>query len=529
MSVTGRRLAAWGAILGMAACAGAQYPSNNVTLKSQISLTTFGAQSGNDCWGYVSPSGREYALMGCNNKLAFVEVTNPASPDYFASISHPSSTWGDIKVYGSFAYLVTETSGTGIQVIDLSNIDNHVVNLVRTLPSPDRSHNLAIDTASGFLYTLGSRGGTGTTTCWDLGNPANPVQVGQGSLTSMYIHDAQIVTYASGPFAGRQILFGSAAGQGAVIVDVTDKNNPFVVRSLAYPSIGYTHQAWLSEDRRFLYLNDEMDETGSGFTTRTMVFDVSDLNQAALVTTFTSGESAIDHNLYVRDGFIFEANYRSGLRIFDANDSPASPVQVGYFDTYPANNNTGYDGAWSNFPFFPSGTVIVSDINRGLFVLDPSVALTRFESPVSYRVLRGVQVQGSLAALAASDDSYVQIRRNLAAEEVGYDVWLEVEGRSVTSTPNSLAFVLEAHAQASGFRQVLELYDFSARQWVQVDVRFAGTADQTITVQAPGSQARFVDGTTRAVRARIGWTNIAADVTQAWSVWIDRTAWKIIP
>ncbi|MCO5295398.1 MAG: choice-of-anchor B family protein [Fimbriimonadaceae bacterium] len=524
-----KRFGALVAVVGLFGAADAQYPANNVVLRSQVSLNTFGAQSGNDCWGYVSPSGREYALMGCNNKLAIVEVTNPSAPNYFASISHPSSTWGDIKVYKSCAYVVTETSGTGIQVIDLSNIDNHVVNLVRTLPAPDRSHNLAIDTTSGFLYSLGSRGGSGTTTCWDLSVPTNPVQVGSDSMTNIYIHDAQIVTYTSGPYAGRQILFGSAANLGAVIVDVTDKNNPSVVRTLTYPSIGYTHQAWLSADRHYLYLDDEMDETGSGFTTRTMVFDVSNLEQASLVTTFTSGESAIDHNLYVRDGFIFQANYRSGLRIFDANDNPTAPVQVGFFDTYPPNNSTGFDGAWSNFPFFPSGTVIISDINRGLFVVDPTQAVTRFEAPTSYRVLRGIPVQGNLASLVSSDDSYLQVRRNLAADEIGHEIWVQVEGRAVTEHPNSVAFVLEARAQASGFRQVLELFDFSSRTWVQADVRFAGTSDQTITVQAPGGQSRFVEPGTRAVRARVGWTNVAADVAQSWSIWIDRAVWKIVP
>lgn len=515
--------------LSLAGVAHAQFPANKVVLKSRISLNTFGAQSGNDCWGYVSPSGREYALMGCNNKLAVVEVTNPAAPDYFASIAHPASTWGDIKVYRSYAYVVSETSGTGIQVIDLSNIDNHVVNLVRTLPAPDRSHNLAIDTDSGYLYSLGSRGGSGTTTCWDLTDPANPVQVGPGSITSDYMHDAQIVTYTSGPYAGKQIFFGSAAGRGVDIYDVTDKNNPAFVKNLAYPSIGYTHQAWLSADRRYLYVDDEMDETGSGFTTRTMVFDVSDLSQATLVSTFTSGESAIDHNLYVRDGFVFESNYRSGLRIFDTNDNPTSPPQVGFFDTYPENNSTGFDGTWSNFPFFPSGTVIISDINRGLFVVDPSEALTRFEQPIAYQILRGVGVQGGLAQLVSSDDGYLQVKRNLGADETGHEIWVQVEGKVAASKPHAVSFVLESRAQSPGIQQVIDLYDWTTASWVQADSRFAATTDQTITIQAPGAQSRFVDPVSGAVRARIGWTNVAADVSNAWSVWIDRTAWKITP
>src|SRR5688572_10479335 len=101
----------------------AQYTFNKVTLSARISLTTFSASSGNSCWGYVSPSGREYALMGLSNKLAFVEITNPASPVWFASIAHGSSNWADVKVYEDVAYVVTERSESGIQVIDMSNID----------------------------------------------------------------------------------------------------------------------------------------------------------------------------------------------------------------------------------------------------------------------------------------------------------------------------------------------------------------------------------------------------------------------
>ncbi|MEW5882946.1 MAG: choice-of-anchor B family protein [Armatimonadota bacterium] len=365
------------AVLGVAATA--QFDSQNVTLYRNMPLSVFGASSGNDCWGYVAPSGREYAIMGLNNKVAFVEITDPANPVVIATVSHPSSTWGDIKTYSHYAYVVAESSGSGIQVIDLDRIDEGVVTLVRTISSPGRSHNVAIDTMSGFLYTCGSNQGTGTTMCFSLADPANPVQVGPASMTASYMHDSQIVTYTSGPYSGRQILFGSSEGRGIDIYDVTNKNSPFLIKRVTYPNVGYCHQAWLDEERKYLYVDDEFDENNNGFTTRTIVISVESLENAQYVTSFTSGRPAIDHNLYVRDGIIFEANYRSGLRIFDANVDPLNPPQVGWFDTYPENDNRGYNGAWSNYPFFPSGTVIVSDIERGLFILDVSQALSRLE------------------------------------------------------------------------------------------------------------------------------------------------------
>ena len=525
-------LSRWGAMLGVALAAApsyGQFESQNVTLKAQIPLSTFGATAGNDCWGYVSPSGREYALMGCNTGTAFVEITIPATPDYFVRINHPSSSWSDIEVYGHYAYVVTEASGTGIQVIDLANIDNHVVTLVRSVPAPQRSHTLSINPSSGFLYTLGSNQGSGTTTCWSLADPSNPVQVGPASMTSTYIHDAMIVSYTSGPYAGKEIFFGCSEGRGVDIYDVTNKNSPTMIKRVTYPNIGYCHQGWLSADRRWFYVDDEFDENTWGFTTRTLVFDVSDLANAAYVTTFTSGLPSIDHNLTVRDGFIFEANYRSGLRIFDANDSPTAPVQVGFFDTYPENNNTGYNGAWSNHPFFPSGTVIVSDINRGLFILDPSVALTRTVIPGSYAVGPGLWVSGGLPELAQSDDLYFAMRRNLAQDELGGELALTLTGVAPSETPISLKFLFESRAPYVGIGQKVWLWDWTTSQYVLSDSRILPTTDTAITVTATGNLSRFVQPGTRAVRARITLANVQADTIDQYVIRVDRAVWRIIP
>lgn len=367
----------WSAVVAVAACCvlgtnggtawARQFTSQNVSLKSHIDLATFGAASGNDCWGYVSPSGREYALMGLSDKVAFVEITDPANADWFATVTHAASLWGDIKVYQDVAYAVTEQAGTGIQVMDLSQIDNHIVTLVRTIAAPSRSHNIAVDPVGGRLYTCGSNGGTATTVIFDLTDPLNPVEI--GAWTDAYEHDSQIVTVPSGPFAGHQIMFGSSTGLGVDIVDVSDPLNPVLLSRTPYPNVAYCHQSW-TEDLHYLYVDDELDSIP-----RTTVLDISDLQNPIVLGDFTSGLASIDHNLYVRNGIIFEANYHTGLRIFDGRTDPVQPTQVGWFDTYPEDDAPAFDGAWSCYPFFPSGTVIVSDLDRGLFVLDPSAAV----------------------------------------------------------------------------------------------------------------------------------------------------------
>jgi hypothetical protein len=56
--------------------------------------------------------------------------------------------------------------------------------------------------------------------------------------------------------------------------------------------------------------------------------------------------------------------------VLDIGDlSTASLTEAAFFDTVPANDAVGFAGAWSVYPYLPSGTVLVSDIENGLFVL----------------------------------------------------------------------------------------------------------------------------------------------------------------
>ncbi len=355
--------------------AAAQYPADKVELLSHIDVVDFGASAGNDCWGYVSPSGREYALMGLNNRMSVIEITDPRNPVILGHVPHGSSTTGDIKVYRHYAYVAQE-SGGGIDIVDLSDVDNGNIRVVKRLNDNglSRSHNIALNEDSGYLYLAVGNINRGALVAWNLHqDPENPFIEGQyGGNRS---HDLHVITYTEGPYAGREIAFSFSEGRGVEIIDVTDKEDMVLLGRETYPMLGYCHQGWTSDDRRYLYANDEFDEGSFGITTRTLVFDIADLENPTLVNTFTSGLNSTDHNLYVKDGFIFEANYTSGLQIFNANVDPVDPPRVGYFDTYPANDNAGYSGAWSTFPYFPSGNVIISDRSTGFYLVDPSEAL----------------------------------------------------------------------------------------------------------------------------------------------------------
>ncbi|MGB1284818.1 MAG: choice-of-anchor B family protein, partial [Polaribacter sp.] len=207
----------------------------------------------------------------------------------------------------------------------------------------------------------------------DISTPFKPKEAG-GFAEETYSHDAQVVTY-KGPdvdYTDKEILIGSNETE-VVIVDVTDKDNPVKISSIDYPNIGYTHQGWFTEDFRYFLLGDELDERRQGVNTRTIIFDFTDLDNPLYHFEYFGNTAAIDHNGYVKDNLFFQANYTNGVRIIDITDIENKSIkEVGFFDTYPADNNTAFNGAWNVYPYFPSGNIIISDINNGFFVIRKS-------------------------------------------------------------------------------------------------------------------------------------------------------------
>jgi len=359
-----------------------EFPSAGVTLRSWIPLVDFNASAvaGNDCWGYTSPSGREYALIGLTTGTGIADVTNPFNAQVVAHVPSINSIWRDIKTYSHYAYTVSE-GGDGIQVLDLDLIDSGIVSDLGNITTGGnvKTHNVAINEQSGRLYRAGG-GNTGTNglRIYSLANPAVPVLI--GSWLVRYCHDTQVVTWTEPPYVGVEVAFcyanntPSGGSPGLEILDVSDPANITTIGSLnlAAPPIfshvaSFSHQGWLSEDRRFIYFNDEVDEAATGFNTSTRIIDVQDLSNPVQAGIFMNSTLARDHNLYTVGSRVYQANYRSGFRILDAS-SPLSLFEIGHFDTYPPDDLAQYNGLWSLYPYFESGTVIGSDIEKGLFV-----------------------------------------------------------------------------------------------------------------------------------------------------------------
>lgn len=359
------------------------FPCNNVRLEAFLSLADIGAiqsnDEANDIWGWTDPlSGREYAIVGRVFGTSFVDISTPAAPVYLGDLpTHGifGSPWRDIKVYKDHAFIVSEASNHGMQVFDLTRLRGATPGSTFSEDAHyggfSRAHNLVINEGSGYAYAVGSNTCSGGLEIVDIRDPLNPADAGCYSGDG-YTHDAQCVVYL-GPdldHRGREICFASNEDT-LTIVDVTNKSLPSLISRTGYNGSAYTHQGWLSEDQSSFYLDDELDEQNFGHATRTRAWDVSDLDNPVLAGFFDGPNGAIDHNLYVRGRNLFQANYRAGLRILEIDPSTGGLSEVGYFDIFPADDAAQFNAAWSNFPYFPSGRVVVSGIEQGLFVLTP--------------------------------------------------------------------------------------------------------------------------------------------------------------
>ena len=354
------------------------FPCDGVELLSRIPLGVFSASSGNDSWGWVDPqTNQEYALMGLNNGLAFIDVTNPSSPIYLGKLptKSNSSQWRDVKVYRNYAFIVAEAANHGMQIFDLTKLRN-----VSTAPQTftedahyngfGNAHNIVINEDSGYAYAVGTQTFSGGPHFVDIRDPLNPTAAG-GYATNGYSHDAQVVTY-NGPdqdYQGAEILIGSNENE-VVIVNVSDKNAPVEISRTSYPQIGYTHQGWFTDDQRYFIAGDELDELNFGIPSRTLVFDFLDLDAPTLFFAHQGETNAIDHNGYVHNGKFYLSNYTAGIRIFNLDEIQNGLIQEeSFFDTVPSTSEADFTGVWNIYIFLPSGTLIVSDIRGGLFLL----------------------------------------------------------------------------------------------------------------------------------------------------------------
>ena len=367
------------------------YACDNVDLLSMMTLAQLGnVTSVADLWGWTDPQdGTEYAIVGTRTGTAFIDISTPTAPVRIGNLpahNNVSNLWRDVEVSGNWCYVGSEASGHGLQIFDLTRLRN-VANPPVTFTEDAHyagfgsSHTIFADKGAPYVYAVGTGTYSGGLHVVNVSNPLAPTFAGAWSADG-YIHESNVILY-NGPDAahvGKRISlnFHINANDRVSFVDVTDPSDMSLIGNTApYPGARLCHQGWVTPDHRYLLMNDEGDEgSPNNYNTRTHIFDIQDLEAPVYHGFFSGPNASYDHNLYIHQDLVWEANYSSGLHILDAALIPSGTLSLeAYFDTYVTDNNKHYDGAWGNYPYFESGVVLVSDYDNGLFILRPRTLL----------------------------------------------------------------------------------------------------------------------------------------------------------
>lgn len=316
--------------------------SPNVVLLGQMNkYPTIGYSA---LWGYTAPDGREYALEGVQNGTSIVDITDPSNLREVTFIPGSTSDWREIKTYQQYAYVVNETGG-GMQIIDLSNLPTSAT-LAATYMGFTTAHTLWVDQTTGLLYAEGSS--TQPVRVLSLANPTSPVQI---SFFGIQCHDTVVqnnIAYVSEGTLGKYGVYDVSTPTAAVRLGEV----------IAPAPAGYAHNSWPTADGRYLMTTEE----NTGETVK--MYDISNLSSPVLTDEYL-GPSGLAHNVHIRENFCYIAHYADGFRVVDISN-PFNIFEAGFYDTNPATG--GFNGVWEVYPYFPSGKVIGSDIQNGLWV-----------------------------------------------------------------------------------------------------------------------------------------------------------------
>ena len=340
---------------------------------------------GSGCWGYSdtvivngTPRIRELAFFGSFNGTSIVDITTPALrelafiPTQSTSPTSNGNSWREIRTSGHYAYITTEATGGGLQIVDLlpdpTNPDSvRLVSKFNTGGSSNNQHNLGTSAgyaweADHYIYLCGGQvtvgfGNSGGMAIYDVSNPTSPMLMSR--YATRYVHDV---------YVKNDTAYLANINDGFVdIVDVSNKSNPVRIRTFTYPApaIGDagTHNVWVTDDSKFIFTTDEVAPSGQNIL---RVHDARDYNNiivnAAIYRSPVGSQNAVVHNAYVRGKHIIMSYYTQGVKIVDISE-PLDPVEVGAYNTYGSTTAAGYNGCWGVFPFYPSGKIIASDIN----------------------------------------------------------------------------------------------------------------------------------------------------------------------
>ncbi|MBU46990.1 MAG: hypothetical protein CMD28_06120 [Flavobacteriales bacterium] len=324
----------------------------------------------NECWGLVV-NDREFAIIGSTAGTHFFDVTDPINSSEVAFVPGGYTGGGvihrDYHDFSGYLYIVCdEGSSSTLQIIDITNLPNSVNTVYDSDILFTRAHNIFIDTATAKLYACASNNAMNI---YSLIDPINPVLLMNYNDVG-HVHDA---------YVRNDTAYLNCGNDGFRIIDFSPLDWPtppspaYINLGVltTYPDAGYNHSGWLSDDGKTYIMQDE----NHGYDVK--ILDVSDFNNISVLSTFNSGvdPNSMAHNGIIKDNLAYIPYYHDGLRVFDISN-PSNPIQIWKYDTYSPNNHSSYKGAWGVYPYLPSGNIIVSDMQTGLYIIDLNLSTT---------------------------------------------------------------------------------------------------------------------------------------------------------
>jgi choice-of-anchor B domain-containing protein len=374
----------------------------NMTLLSHVNYQQLHDANLNDVWGYVDETGKEYAIVGTSKGTSILDISDPTQPSEVFWIGGSKSTWRDPCVHGDFAYVTTEADD-GLTIIDLSPLPgSHVLPTYNYNGTPNEpllsAHTCYID-EKGIAYIFGSNRGNGGALMLDVhSDPTKPVEI--GFFDKWYVHDG---------FVRNDTMYLAHVYDGFIsLVDISDKANPVVLGTRNTPR-NFSHNVWPSKDSRTVYTTDEV--AGAEVT----AYDIADPQNIRELDRFQNSPGSMPHNTHVRGDFLITSYYSDGVIINDITH-PDNIIKVAEFDTYPGQTS-GFNGAWGVYPFFPSGTIVASDITEGLFVLGVHYKKASYLEGIITNANSGLALSG--AQIQISSDDHIEDSRNDGTYKTG--------------------------------------------------------------------------------------------------------------
>lgn len=354
----------------------------------------------NDCFGFVY-QGKEYAVAGSTEGTHIFElnIDNKLIDKAFIEGKYNSAfvQHRDYAIYKNYLYAVCDEGNSSLQIIDFSYLPDSV-HLVADLQDPfGKTHSIFIDTTNALLYAClvtpianGNPLSVVPMRVFKLSDPLNPVLVYQGPSDVNEVHDIYVRDNKA---------FLNCGYEGLRVYDFTNPAFPTWKSSLTiYQDQGYNHQGWLSPDGNTYVFADE----SLGKKIKKCKVNSNGSLQIQQLFGTENYSNAIPHNIIISNELAYCAYYNEGLRIFDLRTSP--PVEIAHYDTYPDETTFKMNGVWGVFNQWPSGRIIASDRQYGLFAFDLDESIFNVSSKENWQVYPNPIQSGEVLIIRTSND-----------------------------------------------------------------------------------------------------------------------------